>query len=114
MLKRVCKPLPWALRGLRPGQQGKDPHGICLSEKPLGLCGVELMGRRERNRAAVDAPPNTRVVMPSTSWRVDSGGPPRRYARARGRRPRGARLSGVSCPGEEKGKKPGVGSTVDS
>lgn len=45
LLKRVCKPLPWALRGLRPGQQGKDPHGICLSEKPLGLCGVELMGR---------------------------------------------------------------------
>lgn len=115
LLKRVCKPLPWALRGLRPGQQGKDPHGICLSEKPLGLCGVELMGRGQRagccdcpsRRPGGDAGSVARVVMPSRSWRVDSW----RFtqAGARGRRPYSARLSGVCCPGGEKAKKPGAG-----
>ena len=116
LLQRVCKPLPWALRGLRPGQQGKDPHGICLSEKPLGLCGVELMGRRERNRAASDAPPDTRVVMPSTSWRVDSWRPTQAVCKSQGEE---AWTAVRGCPESatqerRRGRSLGWGPRVDS
>lgn len=61
MLPRVCKPLPWAPRGLRPGSAGEGPHGICFSEKPLWFCGVVVMGREERPGAAGEAGSITQV-----------------------------------------------------